>query len=137
MSVEVSGGTGDDCDALVAVFDQVLHDFASAAGVVDVDGVERSASKGAVEKHNGMAVGKICHQGFGVDVRRHDDHAVNSAPHCAHCAFDLAFVLVRVGDDEVVTGASCGEVDAANDFRKEFSIEVGEENSDCAGFAGD
>ena len=137
MSVEISAGAGDNRDVPVSVFDQVLDNSASAAGVVDVDGVEGSPLERAVEEYDWMAVGKICHECFRIDVGRHDDHAIDSAAHCAHGAFDLAFVLVGIGDNQVITAASCCEVDATDHFGEEFAVEVGEENSDSAGFAGD
>jgi len=69
VSVEISGRAGDDCDALVSVTNEVLHDVARTASVVDVHGVERAAAECAVQKDDRMAVGEICEQRFGVDVR--------------------------------------------------------------------
>ena len=84
-----------------------------------------------------MGVGEIGHERLRVDVGRHDDDAVDSSAHGAHGAFDLAFVVVGIGDDEVVAGAAGGDVDAADDFGEEFAVEVGEEDADGAGATGD
>jgi hypothetical protein len=115
----------------------VLDNSTCAAGVVDVDRVEGSSLNGTVEENDGMAVGKVRHESLGVDVGGHDDDAVHSSPHGAHGALDFALVVVRVGDDEVITGPSCGDIDTANNLGEEFTVEVGKEDPDGAGAAGD
>ena len=84
-----------------------------------------------------MAVGEIGHQGLGVDVGRHDDHAVDAPSHRAHRRFDFGFVVVGAGDDEVVAAAPGGDVDAANDLREELAVEIGEEDANRGRLAGD
>src|SRR6266567_3014584 len=115
----------------------MLDDGACATGVVDVDGVEGSSANCAIEKHDGMRVGEIGHERLRVDVGRHDDDSVDSPTHRAHGALDLALVMMRVGDDEVISGSSCRDINSADDFREELSVEIGEENSDGVGAAGD
>jgi hypothetical protein len=83
-----------------------------------------------------MGVGQIGHERLRVDVGGHDDDAVDSSTHGSHGAFDLAFVVVGIGDDDVIAGAAGGNVDSTDDFGEELTVEVGEENSDGTGTTG-
>jgi len=73
-----------------------------------------------------VGVGQVGHERLRVDVGGHDDDAVDSSAHGAHGAFDLAFVVVGIGDDDVIAGAAGGDVDSADDFGEEFAVEIGE-----------
>jgi hypothetical protein len=44
--------------------------------------------------------------------------------------------VVRVGNDEVIAGPPGGDIDAANNLGEEFAVEVGKEDADSAGAAG-
>jgi len=104
----------------------VLDNCACSAGVVDVDRVEHCSANGTVEENDGVGVGQVGHERLRVDVGGHDDDAVDSSAHGAHGGFDIAFVVVGIGDDDVIAGAAGGDVDSADDFGEEFAVEIGE-----------
>jgi hypothetical protein len=126
VAVDISRRAGDDGDVLMAVRHEVLDNGACAAVVVDVDRIEHLSSNGTVEENHGMRVGQIGHERLRVDIGGHDNDAIDSSAHGAHGAFDLAFVVVRVGDDDVIAGAAGGDVDSADNFGEEFAVEIGQ-----------
>ena len=136
MAVHISRRTSNDGDVAVTVRYEMLHDGAYASSVVDVDGVERCSLDSAVEENHRMRVGEVGHEGLGIDVGGHDDDAIDSAPHGTHRTFDLALIVMGIGDDEVIAGAASRDIDAANDFGEEFAVEVGKEDSNGAGATG-
>ena len=74
----------DECDALVAEVDEVIHDELRSQLVVPRDGVERRAGAVAAHQHDGNLTGHAL-QIFVTRTGRHQDDAVHlMIDECVH-----------------------------------------------------
>ena len=65
-----------------------------------------------------------------VDMRRHDQQAIDTTLHRAQRRRRLAGVTVRTRHEQMQAARARGKVDAANQFRKEFTVQVGQQRAD-------
>ncbi len=109
---------------------EMLDHRGGAALVVDVDRIECRPVHGAVQEHDGPALGKIRAQRRPVDVRRHDDEPVHAAAHRAERDLRLGPVAVRARHEKLVSGPAGRAIHAADRLGEELAEEVRQENAD-------
>src|ERR1019366_3170823 len=103
------------------------HDGARAAEVVDGDGVAGSGC--GIEKDDRQVARPQLFDRGKSDVGSHDHQPVDAAAHRLDDFQHFAGIAVRTGNEDVVPLATCRQIDAANDFREEFAMNVGKDDA--------
>src|SRR5688500_7376091 len=106
---------------------------ASAAGIVDGDDRSLPVAGDGVYEHQRESRRDVAGEGLGGDVGGHEEETIDASLHRPERRLHLDGIVVRAGEEEVVSGVPDAAINAANDLREELAVEVGEEDSQRIG----
>ena len=127
----------DEGDALAAERRQMPRHRLRTAEVVHLEAGVAGQIDAGVDQHGGQVVRQVGAQECRVRMRRHHQQPIDPAIHGPQCGGRLVGIAVGAADQQVQATRPRRLVNAADQLREVFAVQIGQQRADGVGAPGD